>query len=443
MSKNETAHLSWRSRLWLGLLALLLPLLMQMPSVAAQTHGAAPTVASAQDYRLGPQDRVRLRAFEWRPNVDTVFEWTSLNAEFTVGAAGKLSLPMLGEVDAAGLTPSELAKAIGERLKTIIGLTTAPNIAVEVTQYRPFYIMGGINRPGEYPYRPGLTVLQAVSVAGGILGSGESGMRAGREIISGRGELQQTTTEIAMLMARKARLEAEAAGAEKIQFPADLEKRKADASVQLMLQQEQSIFDTRRRTMRTEIDVFEQLKEFLAKEIESIDGQVKAQANERDILKKELDNISGLVARGLAAAPRQLELERSVSRMEGERLRLQSTLLTARQNISRTDVSIVEARNRRANEVAADLRDTQNRLDVALTRYGTAERLIYETQFATPQAGAGGGAGRYAPTYTIVRHNKEIQATDATTVEPGDTLRVVLPVPEGLGTNPIGRSATQ
>lgn len=210
-----------------------------------------------------------------------------------------------------------------------------------------------------------------------------------------------------------------------------------------MLQQEQSIFDTRRRTLKTEIDVFEQLKEFLAKEIELIDGQVKAQANERDILKKELDNISGLVARGLAAAPRQLELERSVSRMEGERLRLQSTLLTARQNISRTDVSIVEARNRRANEVAADLRDTQNRLDVALTRYGTAERLMYETQFATPQAGAGGAAGRYAPTYTIVRNNKEIQATDATTVEPGDTLRVVLPVPEGLGTNPMGRSATQ
>jgi hypothetical protein len=78
---------------------------------------------------------------------------------------------------------------------------------------------------------------------------------------------------------------------------------------------------------------------------------------------------------------------------------------------------------------------------VALTRFGTAERLLYETEFATPQGTAGSNSPKYTPTYTIVRNNKEIQASDSTSVEPGDTVKVVLPVPEGLGTSPFSRSA--
>lgn len=444
IGKTEVARSRWPSWLRFGFMALALPVLAQVSAdavSAAPPTSTTPTAAAttAQEYKLGPQDKLRLRAFEWRPNVDTVFEWSSLNAEFTVSASGSLSLPIIGEVSAAGLTTNELAKAIGERLKSIIGLAVAPNIAVEVTQYRPFYIMGGVNKPGEYPYRPGLTVLQALSVAGGVLGSGESGLRVGRDIITSKGELQQFTTEIGMLMARRARLDAESLAAEKISFPAELEKRKNDPAVVLMMQQEQTIFDTRRSTLKTEIAALEQLKVFLAKEVESIEAQIKAQGTEREIIKKELENISSLVSRGLAVAPRQLELERSASRLEGDRLRLESTLLTAKQNISRTEISIIEARNKRSNEVANDLRETQNKLEIALTKFGTAERLLYETQFTAPQALSGGHAPKYAPSYTIVRNQKEVQANDSTAVEPGDTVRVVLPVPEGLGSNPFSR----
>lgn len=446
--KLKFAAARWPSWLRLATLALVLPLLMQASPAGAQGRNAAapaatPAVAPAQDYKLGPQDKLRLRVFEWRPTVDTVFEWVSLNAEFTVSASGMLSLPILGEVSAVGLTPTDLAKAIGERLKGIIGLAVAPNVAIEVTQYRPFYIMGGVNKPGEYPYRPGLTVLQALSVAGGLLGSGKSGLRIGRELITGKGDLQQYSTEIGMLLARKARLEAESAAADKIHFPAELEKRKSDPAVALLVQQEQSIFDVRRNALKTEIEALEQLKVFLAKEVESIQGQMKAQGDERDIIKKELENISSLVSRGLAVAPRQLELERSASRMEGDRLRLELTMMTAKQNISRTDISIIEARNKRSNEVANDLRETQTKLEIAVTKFGTAERLLYEAQYTAPQLLTAGQPGKYAPSYTIVRNGKEMQAADATPVEPGNSLKVVLPVPESVGLNPFGRAPTQ
>ena len=401
---------------------------------------AGPAAAQGGDYKLGAQDRVRLLVYEWRATVDTVFAWSSLNAEFTVGASGTISLPILGEVKAAGSTTSELAQAIGERLKTAIGLAAAPSIGVEVVTYRPFYIMGGVNKPGEYPFRPGLTVLQALSVAGGLLGTGESGQRTGRDAIQSRGELQQSAAEIVAFLARKARLEAEMKNAEKIQFPPELEQRKTEPAIAIAQAQEQTIFETRRSALRTEIAALEQLKTFLDKEVDSIQAQVKTQAEERDLMKKELANVASLVSRGLAPATRQLEMERAISRMEGDRLRLESTLLTAKQNISRTDISIIEARNRRSNEVAAELRETQNRLDLAANRYNTSERLLYESQFATPQPGR---AGKGALTFTIVRNAKDIPASESTAVEPGDTVKVELPVPEGMGLAPVRPPATQ
>ena len=131
-----------------------------------RSGGLAGPVGSS-DYALGSQDKIRLKVFEWRASRDEIFEWTAFNAEYTVGPAGKISLPLVGDVLAAGKSPSELSQAIGQALQTRIGLVEPPSISVEVVQFRPFYIVGDVDRPGEYAYRPGLTLLQAITIAGG------------------------------------------------------------------------------------------------------------------------------------------------------------------------------------------------------------------------------------------------------------------------------------
>ena len=388
------------------------------------------------DYKLGSQDKVRLLVYEWRTTLNAVFEWTSLNAEFTVGASGAISLPILGEVQAAGSTTSELAHAIGEELKSRIGLAEAPKVAVEVILYRPFYIAGAVNKPGEFPYRPELTVLQAVSIAGGLIGSGDSGMRLSREIISTLGDSQSMETEANALLARKSRLEAEMANADKIVFPPELERRKDDPAIATVMRQEVGIFDARRNALRNEIAALEQLKTFLAKGVESLQAQTKAQERERDLTKKELENISSLVSRGLAAAPRQLELERVMSRMEGDRLRLETELLKTRQDISRADLSIIEARNKLSNEVAASLRETQTRLEQAIVRLSTSDRLLYDSRVTYPSllASKQRPDSKLKPVFRLVRRVdgqvKELVVADTASVEPGDTLTVELPLPD-------------
>jgi polysaccharide export outer membrane protein len=108
-------------------------------------------------YRLGPGDQVRV----------ITFGGEQLTGEFRVNDSGNIAVPLLGPVRAAGLTTNALADEITDRLRRS-KLFTNPSVAVEVTSYRPIFVLGEVNHPGQYPYQPGMTVLSAVAIAGGF-----------------------------------------------------------------------------------------------------------------------------------------------------------------------------------------------------------------------------------------------------------------------------------
>lgn len=128
-------------------------LLLAGSPAAAQT--ASPP-ASAEGYRLGAGDKVRV----------TIFGEPSLTGEFEVSATGALAFPLIGGVKAQGLTPTALEAAIAAALRD--GYLKDPKVSVQVLTYRPFYILGEVNKPGEYPYSAGLTVMNAVATGGGF-----------------------------------------------------------------------------------------------------------------------------------------------------------------------------------------------------------------------------------------------------------------------------------
>jgi len=118
-----------------------------------------PDVSSAQDtattYRLSPGDRIKV----------TVYGHEDLSGEFELDAEGKVSLPLIRDVRAAGLSVDDLEHSITSKLQP--DYLRNPSVTVEVMSYRPFYIMGEVNAPGAYPYASGMTVLNAVALAGG------------------------------------------------------------------------------------------------------------------------------------------------------------------------------------------------------------------------------------------------------------------------------------
>ncbi len=91
----------------------------------------------------------------------------TLTGEFRVSDSGTIALPLAGAVHASGLTPNALAVRVTQAL--IKGnIYTAPSVSVEVTTYRPIFVLGEVAKPGEYPYRPGMTMVTAAAVAGGF-----------------------------------------------------------------------------------------------------------------------------------------------------------------------------------------------------------------------------------------------------------------------------------
>lgn len=397
--------------------------------------GGGPAVSDGLEYRLGPEDRIRLKVYEWRASRDEIFEWKALRDEFTVGPDGTLSIPLIGEVPAQGLLTSEVAKSIGDRLRSRMGLIEPPDTAVEVVLFRPFYVSGEVVKPGPYPFRPGLTVLQAAAIAGGVMRPSDAGlMRLGREVIAAEGDVNVLKQELDAMMARRARLQAELADVSEISFPEELKSREAERTIALLMQQERLIFQSRNEALKAQVNALNEFKTFLGKEAESLKAQLAMQDKQLALVSKELEGVATLVEKGYAITPRQLALERGIAQIQGDRLRLETELLRVRQEASKTDIALIELRNKRTNEITLDQRETQARIEQIEQKTNTGRKLLYEAEVIAPRLLADHIRGRrLQPIYIISRQVDgrmvEIQASETTLVEPGDTVKVDLPLP--------------
>ena len=152
----------WRLvRALLSALALLAVLLAGAPAQAEQAAGRRTNFSDPSSvlstYELAAGDVISIRVFG---------EEDLSRDKVRLTDAGTISYPVLGELRALGLTIGDLERRITAGLKD--GYLVNPRVSVQIEEYRPFYINGMIERPGGYPYQPGLTVLKASSLAGGF-----------------------------------------------------------------------------------------------------------------------------------------------------------------------------------------------------------------------------------------------------------------------------------
>lgn len=377
--------------------------------------------AAEAEYRLGPEDKIRLKVFEWRASQDEVFGWEALNDEYSLGAAGELSLPLVGSVQAAGVTRDQLATLISEQLAQNMGLGRAPTVAVEIVAYRPFFIVGPVEAPGAYPFRPGLTLLKALSLAGGLKTSEDGGTRA---VISGLGDLDVLLLQRDEVVAKLARLRAELSGAD-FEAPPNLADRKGDAGVARLIAQEQAIFAARQEAFSTQMAALEQLRT-------NLQTEVPAQAALLDNVKAQADSLRDEVATiGKVVTGREVrDLERQITALEGQRLQGETSLLRAQQEVSRAEIAIIELRSQRTQNLAGEIRDTQAQLDQLERRIDTATSLVEDAELGSPKGGEA-GRSRLRPLYSIVRVGAdgqpvEVKAEETTPIEPGDAIKVEL-----------------
>ncbi|MHA7819589.1 MAG: polysaccharide biosynthesis/export family protein [Erythrobacter sp.] len=131
--------------------------------------------AGVAEVKLAPGDKIAI----------AVQEIEAMSGEYIVDETGVVSLPLIDQVEASGLSYVEMQNTIAARL--IAGdIVKAPNVTVQPLELRPIYIMGEVRQPGEYAFRQGLTVFAAIAMAGGYTYRAETGEVAVTRVVGGR-----------------------------------------------------------------------------------------------------------------------------------------------------------------------------------------------------------------------------------------------------------------
>lgn len=128
---------------------------LAIPSLAQETASASGIEDRLAGYRLSPLDQIQV----------DVIDHADLSGSYTLDSSGRISVPLIGDVEAVGLTADELARELVNRLRP--DYLVNPRVQVSVQYFRPYYLMGEVSGTGAFPFQEGMTYLEAIAKAGG------------------------------------------------------------------------------------------------------------------------------------------------------------------------------------------------------------------------------------------------------------------------------------
>jgi protein involved in polysaccharide export with SLBB domain len=391
-----------------AVLATTLFLLGSMPVPDARAEDGAAI------YRFGPGDRLRI----------TVLNDPAMSGEFTVQQSGDIAMPSVGRIRVAGREFDELEDEVVTRLRES-GLIE-PQVGVEVAEYRPVYVVGDVNSPGLYPFQMGMTVLQALAVAGGFLTLDDQTLALRLELLRAQDAIDTIEVDYLAALARRARLVAERDGAKVIQFPPEVVNRQNEPQIAGIVHGENRLFEAGETTVAGEISILENQKNKLHDEISNLEAQLEAIEQRDDLIETELRDVEYLFGKGLTAKTRVLELQRLLTEVQRDRLDVAAFVARSQQDISKVDLSIANLRNERLNRILVDLAAVQKEILQLDVRRRTGKEILALRQAMSMQP-----AVRMilsGESFVIVRDRgngpEDMKATDRSYVMPGDVVRV-------------------
>jgi polysaccharide biosynthesis/export protein ExoF len=381
--------------------------------------------ASAGDYTLGAMDKLRIRVAEWQTAEGTVRDWSAISGDYMVGASGGISLPFLGTVPASGKTTAEIADEVGLQLQKLFGLPDRPSASVELAQYRPIYLAGEVQTPGEYPFAPDMTVLKAVSLGGGLRRA-ENGQRFARDFINAQGESSVRTSERNRLLVRRARLQAEIAEKNDFPLPAEL-KGVADAPD--LLESEKALMVSRDKRLKLQLTALAELKSLLQSEIDALGKKSVTQTRQLELVVEDKGRVDVLAEKGLALSARKLAVEQRIADLQAALLDIDTASLKAKQAVSEASQDEINLRNDWDAQLAQELQNTEAELDTLSLKLITSRDLMTEALVQSADASQTPSPGKAVDiNYSIIRQkdgkSATIAANEGTPVQPGDVVKV-------------------
>ncbi|WP_062226274.1 polysaccharide biosynthesis/export family protein [Aureimonas frigidaquae] len=370
--------------------------------------------ARADTYKLQPGDEVEI----W------VAQDERMNRDAVVSPDGNLSLPLVGQIQAQDQTVDQLEATLTEKLAGFFkGELNLSVMLKPGPQHMPMvYVVGDVDAPGAFPYRPTMTVLHAVTVAGGLYRTPMEARDQDRAVVV-EGQIDQSRKNIAELTVRIARINSELAGQEQVILPDDALPELSDAEKVTLLNREKQVLDAHIAEFQAQKRVQQQLNDFGVSGTDAIRRQIESVKNRVALAKERLAATASLVSKGLSHKSAQLELEAEVGELNEQGDQLQSEL-SALESTSVNERSRIDTYfTTRQSSLLAELHESERQLEAARNGLVEAERVmsIYRNTEMAERRGITAG-------FTVIRTHDgkvtEAPAEETTLLQPGDLVRV-------------------
>lgn len=391
------------------------------------------SVAIAAEYKLQPGDILEF----------SVAGISELRQRLTVGIDGDVSVPLVGDIHAAGQTLAEVRDKIREQVpKMALNMRTATGgeqqtviagneISLNIAEFRPIYITGDVAKPGEQRFTPGLTVRQAVSLAGGY---DLQRFRMDNPILQTaelRSDYENLNIELAQGLAATARLKAELDGRKTLDkaFP---EQIPIPASVkQDILKNEQEYLTSRSADFEKEKTHLRASLKITEDRLTSIQDQFQKETEAAKLDFEEIDRISELNKRGIVPLTRAVETRRLSLNTATRALQSGVEVERAKRDRAEAARSLDRLADQRRSDLLRDLQDISGK--VAQTRAKLAsvgEKLLY-TGVVRSQLVRGSGGQPDIRVHRVASGDAKAETLtgdENTPLQPGDTVEVALKV---------------
>jgi polysaccharide export outer membrane protein len=375
---------------------------------------ATPALAGDGAYHIGPGDTLMV----------TVYGQETLTGRYRVGPDGGIGYPLLGDVDVGGLTTGEIAKRIGAELEQHIPSGNAVSVSVE--EYAPVFILGNVEKPGPYPYRPGMIALELLAVGGGLKQPTLALDNSRLQLISTEQDYTDSQLQRFSLEVRRARLKAEMDGADDFTFvlPAHDSVQDVEA-LNRIVEGEKNLFTVRKASLESQDQALLAQRASYEQEITTLEQAIKLHNDELALLAEDVKAMQTLADQKLTQLTRLRETQRSYSVAERDMLEQQSYLARARQNLLDLEQRRVELRAKRSDEDATEIRLAD--LEIARADQKMASLLLTLAELQKEMTGATDAVATLKTTYAVTRlidgAYQEIAADERTEIKPGDILR--------------------
>ncbi|MBN9333224.1 polysaccharide biosynthesis/export family protein [Devosia sp.] len=400
------------------------------------------TPAQAEPLPLAPLTKLRLTVVQFVASTGDYKRWDALGGDMDVGPDGTLTVPTLGSIDVVGMSADQLGAEIGKRLQAKLGLLDAPDATVQVLAYPPIYVVGSVSSPGQYAFQPGMTVVQAMALAGG---ERNAEMTSGlSQTIKLQADLDSFSADILRSRARLARLQAEYGKAKEITFPSTLSA--SDPLVAEIMGQEKMIFQAHVNELDRQQTSLIQLADLYNAEIDALAQKGAALDEQIALAQQQVDSMIGLVNSGSATVSRLNEVQRALSDLRSERLDVVVATMTAKQNLNSSQRDLARIQDEQQSNTAGLLQQEQAGLDKLVLNQNATARMLGQSLEADHSITLA-RAARTSLVYAILREKDgkatSVNATEGSTLLPGDLVRVTMQVqlPTADGDVPVAANS--